>query len=326
VLTSMKEQTTEETGQTEMSSVPIKVVEGKKVGSESRASPIEGKIAGLVYELHQQPFKARTKLTTAGVEKPTPLVMLHGWGHSRYSLRSLAELIAVDRDVYVIDLPGFGESPLDVFASDSVENIEAGTEEYADVLIEFFKQVGLHKILLFGTSFGGRISLRVAKKAPNILMGLILLNSHGLRRTPTKLQKIRYFFISCLRKLVKFIDTVFSTSYFNGWFVPRFASVDYKNAGKLKNILVKTVTEDQSYSLKEITTPTMLVWGEADTEAPLEFYHRFKKEITGASHPLAEHVSFPQAGHLFYLEGGSYLAASVIKPWLNKVDKVEKNS
>lgn len=48
-----------------------------------------------------------------------------------------------------------------------------------------------------------------------------------------------------------------------------FIGSDHLNTGKLKETFLKIISEDISASAKKITTPTLLIWGESDTETPL---------------------------------------------------------
>ncbi|MGI5441924.1 alpha/beta fold hydrolase [Streptomyces shenzhenensis] len=47
----------------------------------------------------------------ARVGRGEPLVLLHGIGHHRQAWDPLVEILAVERDVIAVDLPGFGASP-----------------------------------------------------------------------------------------------------------------------------------------------------------------------------------------------------------------------
>jgi len=48
-----------------------------------------------------------------------------------------------------------------------------------------------------------------------------------------------------------------------------FIGSDYLNTGALREIFLKIISEDLSASAKKITTPTLLIWGENDTETLL---------------------------------------------------------
>lgn len=45
----------------------------------------------------------------------------------------------------------------------------------------------------------------------------------------------------------------------------------------MREILVKTVNEDLSECAKKIKCPTLLIWGENDTEAPIEDARELEK-------------------------------------------------
>ena len=84
-------------------------------------------------------------------------------------------------------------------------------------------------------------------------------------------------------------------------------------------MLVKTVNEDLTEEARKITAPTMLLWGEKDTEAPVEFCYRYRTLVPGAA-PLngGAMVVIPQADHFLYEGSGSYLAAYHIERWLSR--------
>lgn len=65
----------------------------------------------------------------------------------------------------------------------------------------------------------------------------------------------------------------------------------------MRNTLVKLVNEDLRSNLKEINVPTLLLWGENDTETPLEDAKIMEKEI-----PDAGLVTFKQCSHYVFLE------------------------
>src|SRR6202043_3122176 len=59
----------------------------------------------------------------------------------------------------------------------------------------------------------------------------------------------------------------------------RFGSADYRQAGALRPILVKTVGEDLRESARAGRCPAVLLYGAEDHETPPELGMRFKKLI-----------------------------------------------
>lgn len=232
-----------------------------------------------------------------------PLLMLHGWGRNLTSLRPLAELLTPIANPLLVDLPGFGDSPLPPACW--------STKEYGDHLIQFLDDKKIKEFSLLGHSFGGKVALSLALKVPERVKKLILIAPSGLRPKKKMWQQMKHRLISSSGKLVKSYDNTFNTAYFSSTFAPKFGSRDYKNAGAMKNILVKTVNEDLSDELPKIETKTLILWGEQDLETPLEAGKRFAKLI-----PRASFFSFPYHDHDLFQDVGSHLAATYITHYL----------
>jgi pimeloyl-ACP methyl ester carboxylesterase len=235
-----------------------------------------------------------------------PIIMMHGWGQSLESLRALGELLAGSCQVYLVDLPGFGRSPLQADDWDTIQ--------YAERIVAYMDAVGIAKADLLGHSFGGRVSIRLASRYPDRVRSVILVNSHGLRSHVTGKKKMRATIMKFMSNSLKKIDQIFKTQLFQNWFVPRYASVDYKNAGPLRKILVKTVNEDASDDASKITNPTFLLWGELDTETPVELGQRLNQLIQGS-----KLVVMPGKDHFPFLRGGEHLCARHILNFLQSL-------
>jgi len=247
------------------------------------------------------------RLGKASGKKRLPVILLHGWGQSHRDLLPLAELLADERQVFVLDLPGFGESP--------APDTDWDTIQYAERIADYIKQQQLSSAVLLGHSFGGRISLRLAKNSPELVAGVVLIGSHGLRRKRSLWEKVRIKSITTLGKGAKLVDRIFHTDLFAKKFAPRFGSADYRNAGKLRGVLVKTVNEDQTNELPSIKAPTLLLWGNKDQETPLEMGQRMKGLI-----PNSKLIVLSGKNHYPHHDIGSHLCAYYIRPFLSSLD------
>jgi len=263
--------------------------------------------SGAVQQGSELPPINTVKLGSGG---PT-VVMLHGWGRSLGALRPLGELLASSCRVVLLDLPGFGASPLPFGASN-----EGGgwtTEQYADRVKEWLDQAGISRCILVGHSFGGRISVRLASRFPKLATGVVLIGSHGLRRERTFKDSIRIRFIRTVTALAKKIDGVAGTRIFAHYFAPRFGSRDYKAAGDLRKTLVKTVNEDISLQAQMIDVPTLLLWGEDDTETPIDLARNFNRLIKDSQLCI-----FPNKGHEPFADVGAHPIARYIERFLSE--------
>ncbi|NKZ05560.1 alpha/beta fold hydrolase [Actinomadura latina] len=87
-----------------------------------------------------------------------PLVLLHGIGHRRQGWTPVMDLLAAERDVIAVDLPGFGDSPPlppgTPYTLDTVISILAGS----------FAELGLEKPHIAGNSLGGLFALEAADR------------------------------------------------------------------------------------------------------------------------------------------------------------------
>lgn len=246
---------------------------------------------------------------TLGSSGPT-LVMLHGWGRSLEAFRPLGELLSRDFKVILVDLPGFGRSPLPNAASN--EGGGWGTLEYSERVKELLDRSGVRECILVGHSFGGRISVQLASRHPSLVKGVVLIGSHGLKRARSLAQEIRIRLIKSIITFAKTIDGLTGSRIFAHYLAPRFGSRDYKGAGDLRKTLVKTVNEDLSTQAANISAPTLLLWGADDQETPIDLARDFHRLIRDST----LHI-FPNKGHEPFADVGSHLLARYMLDFFN---------
>jgi pimeloyl-ACP methyl ester carboxylesterase len=210
----------------------------------------------------------------------------------------------------LIDLPGFGRSPLPHGASN--DGGGWGTNEYAERVKTFLDEHGITRCVLLGHSFGGRISVQLTSRYPSLVSGLILVGSHGLKRKRSLAQELRVRWIKTLVSLAKSVDGVTGTRFFAHYLAPKFGSRDYKAAGDLRKTLVKTVNEDLSAQAATIKTPTLLLWGADDEETPVDLARSYNRLIEASE----LHI-FPNKGHEPFADVGSHLLARYITTFLS---------
>jgi pimeloyl-ACP methyl ester carboxylesterase len=85
------------------------------------------------------------------------VILLHGIGLDRRSWDAVAPLLAADREVIAVDLPGFGQSPdLPAALSHDLPTVVAALEAV-------FTALGAERPHVVGHSLGGLIALRLAQ-------------------------------------------------------------------------------------------------------------------------------------------------------------------
>ena len=87
----------------------------------------------------------------------------------------------------------------------------------------------------------------------------------------------------------------------------RPGSSDYRQLPEqMKRTFSEVVNENLHPLLKHIENPTLLLWGEQDTETPLWIAKVMESEI-----PDCGLVTYPKAGHFAYLECFAQMMAAI---------------
>lgn len=218
----------------------------------------------------------------------TPIVLLHGWGGQIASWGLVPATLAEDFRAIALDLPGFGETPIPDRPWDPYD--------YAELVAGFLRQLGVESPILVGHSHGGRVSIALAARQPELVGRLVLVDSAGIvpRRTASYYTRVYGF---------KAARAVLSLPVLSRWREPLLriisGSSDYQSAGSpiLRATLVKCVNTDLRGVLPKIKASTLLIWGSADDATPLADGQLMEKLI-----PDAGLVVFEGSGHFSYLD------------------------
>jgi pimeloyl-ACP methyl ester carboxylesterase len=245
-----------------------------------------------------------TKLNTVQLGGGHPLVMLHGWGQNLQSLQPMGELLANRAKVHLIDLPGFGKSEL--------PPVDWDTADYADRIHQYLDEQGIEQADLVAHSVGGRISIRLAHKYPGRVRSMTLINAAGLPRQRTLQQSLRGQWVRNLRNTIK-ISPLYRDELL-AWHSQKYGSRDYLSAGALKGTFLKVINEDLSELARQVQVPVLLLWGEKDTETPVEMGYRYHGLF-----PNSELITIPNRDHFMFQAEGAHLCAYYVDKFLDKL-------
>ena len=192
------------------------------------------------------------------------IVLLHGWGQNIEMMKPLGDPLSNKYKITIIDFPGFGESE---------EPKTAWTiDDYSEMLGEIIKKLNIKKPILMGHSFGGRVAIRYS--ANNKIEKLVLFGSPCIRKQQP---------LSLKTKVLKKLKTLPGLDGIGEKMKKYIGSRDYKAASPMmRQILVNTVNEDLSEYAKKIEEPTLLIWGDNDTEEPVEEARKLVKIMIDA--------------------------------------------
>jgi len=210
-----------------------------------------------------------------------PIVLIHGTSSSLHTFEGWAAKLKENHRVLRMDLPGFG-------LTGPFPNRDYSIAHYVNFINHFLIAIGVKQCVLAGNSLGGNIAWRYAVKYPEKVNKLVLIDASGY---PLHSQKIPIAFrlakTPVLNKLLTFIT-------------PRFmakASVEnvYANKSKITPKLVDRYFEltlrkgnrqalidrmrhlevSDTLQIKNITKPTLLLWGAKDFLIPINNAFKF---------------------------------------------------
>ena len=179
------------------------------------------------------------------------ILLLHGWGQNIEMMKPIGDNFSDKFRITILDLPGFGNS--------SEPPTPWNMTNYSDMLEEFIDKVGITKPIIIGHSFGGRLAIRYS--ANNPIEKLVLFGAPCIRIQEKLPLSVRI--LKTLKKLPLMNE-------FGEYMKQYIGSRDYKAASPImRQTLVDVVNEDLSSYAKKIEEPTLLIWGQNDTEAPV---------------------------------------------------------
>ena len=197
--------------------------------------------------------------------KGKDILLLHGWGQNIEMMKPLGDNFCDRFRITILDFPGFGESeePHDTWT----------IEKYSLLLEDFANQLGIKKPIVMGHSFGGRVAIRFSSRNP--IEKLILFGSPCIRIQEELPLKVR---------VLKKLKTLPGMNKIGEFMKQYIGSRDYKAASPImRQTLVEVVNEDLSKYAREIEEPTLLIWGEQDTEAPVSEAKELEKIMMDAA-------------------------------------------
>jgi pimeloyl-ACP methyl ester carboxylesterase len=216
-------------------------------------------------------------------------LLVHGIASSVYSWAEVIPALAETHDVIAFDLPGFGGSdiPPPAFSAD----------RYPTVLGAMLDGLGLDRVRLAGHSLGGAVVSAFAATRPDRVERLVLIDSAGFNLAPAdrpwmlrvagapgsaglleKLPLRRRFLTLGLRQVFH-DDARVTPERVEEYAAPLFRPGAAAFMGRL---LRGTSALGLPDAIGRIRAPTLVVWGDQDTWAPLADADRFVAAIPGA--------------------------------------------
>ena len=214
-----------------------------------------------------------------------PVVLLHGVLGDMHQWEASMESLAESCRPLALSLPIF-----DRWLAD------ASIDALARHVVRFLDAMDLPRVVLAGTSLGGRVALEVALRHPDRLAGLVLVSAAGLGGPSSA--RVPH------RPTTEFIRERMEQAVHD----PALVTPAWVRAVRS---LVST-RDDVAGRLAEVRVPTLIVWGREDRITPLHHAERFHAAIAGSQLWV-----LTRCGHMPMLEQPQAFA-TIVREWLDE--------
>ncbi len=254
-----------------------------------------------------------------------PILFLHGLGANIFSWKQLVPYLEKKYTLMLLDLKGFGRSPKPFDGRYSIY-------DHAQCVLKFIRDHDLQNLIIVGNSFGGVVGLIVAEKLQQkngALKALILIDSVGYRQELpwlVELMKIPLLgLISLALPAGPLVKMVIKNSFYDKKKIPHSEITEYSKlllSWRAKYAFRQTAkglpppnAGELEKSYKNISIPTLIIWGKNDKVVPLELGKRFHAEIKNS-----EMIVFENCGHVPQEETPRETADAILA-FLEKIEK-----
>src|ERR1035437_1418013 len=214
-----------------------------------------------------------------------PIVMLPSGAHDRHDYDELRSLLPEGYRSISLDWPGHGESPAGEGAATAMR--------FADVAEQLVERLAPTGAVVLGNSVGGFAAARMAIRRPELVRGLVLLDSGGFAGRPLQ---------------VRAFCALMSRPWFLRRIYPAFSTLYMRSRTpadrRARDVGVGTTSRDpglraapqlwRSFASPEhdlrgaaapIAAPTLLIWGRRDPVIPVRVARRLAARLPGSPPP-----------------------------------------
>ncbi len=232
------------------------------------------------------------KLAWYSIGNGKPLLHLHGWGSDSAVMRPMAKQLQDIRTSYLVDFPGFGNSPEPTSAW--------GVDDFADQIEEFIiKILPDEPFDLIVHSFGARVALKLLTRpaVSSKIDKVVFTGAAGLKPKRSATFYLKKYTAKTLKLPFNLLPKNLREKALNNlrktalW--KSLGSSDYqKLSGVMRGTFVACVNEHLDHLVPKIEHEILLIWGDNDMATPLYQGKQFEKmlkesalvELNGAGH------------------------------------------
>ncbi|MEY4986771.1 MAG: 2-hydroxymuconate semialdehyde hydrolase [Bacteroidota bacterium] len=251
-----------------------------------------------------------------------PLILLHGMSSSLNTWDSVVIGLRGQKRVISLDLPGFG------LTGPSPENAY-NFDYYSKFIDSFTTRLNIKRFILVGNSMGGAISWNYALHKPKALAKMVLIDAAGYPKkgesgslgfTIASTPVINNLLLYATPKFLvrKSLETVYyDQARVTDAQVERFHDVAIREGNRGAALLIfkgsftgnsKRFLNSNVARMKDIKTPTLILWGDKDNLIGVNNVDNFLKDIQGSRAEIYKNV-----GHVPMEEVPGKVAESILK-------------
>ena len=218
------------------------------------------------------------------------MLVLHGWAGCINSMAPIIQEYSKNYRVIALDFPNHG---------DSDTALDWDVTEYMENLYSFITELKLKDITVISHSFGGRVAILLSSTHPRLVKKLILIDSGGIIPKRNIKYYVKLYGYKIGKQFMKL--AIRNKEEYNKWLDTerkKRGSNDYNALSpELRGTFIKIINQNLKPYLKNITAPTLILWGEFDNSTPVYMGKILNKGIKYSTLYILENT-----GHFSYLD------------------------
>ncbi len=244
----------------------------------------------------------------------TPIVLIHGTSASLHTWDTLSSLLKNTKKIIRFDLPAFG-------LTGSSRLNQYTFNYYSNFIDSLLFKLNITKCIIAGNSLGGSIAWNYALASPNKVDKLILLDASGY---PKKDEKGSLGFklaaIPVLNQVLKHVspkslvrksleDAFYNKTLVNEAMVEQYHNMLLREGNRAAILeLFQHPMKPDATRIKNITQPTLIIWGKEDQLISYQNASLFKQDIRNSRMLVLDKV-----GHIPMEEAPVEVANAILK-------------
>jgi pimeloyl-ACP methyl ester carboxylesterase len=218
-----------------------------------------------------------------------PLVLVHGTGASLHTWEAWVQGMPEKR-IITLDLPAYG-------LTGPNSSADYSTKKYVETIDSLLIKLNISRCIIGGNSLGGNVSWNYTVTHPNKVAKLILVDAAGYQKKSTSVPiAFKLARIPVLNKLIKYLTPRFiiekslqnvyaDKSKVTDVLIDRYLDLTLREGNRtafverMANQKNSTTVLDASDLVKNISVPTLILWGAEDGLIPVESAQHFHEDL-----------------------------------------------